>query len=296
MHSNSLIEKNEHLGAFAPLFDKYLPHILEQIFFYLDYDTYTKCSKVCTTWAKLHSSEIYCKKLRQKYLEKIEDDWTWEKNDYEAKWTTYRSYWPQCDYCEDCLGMPELGISIKLPMLKISERGHCAHFHPCHSLGTAAARSTRPLTKGKHYWEITVSDRKEEAPFRGIMFGIGTAKTPLKFPHGWFNLLGENQHSWGLCHRGFLYHHEHDHFHPCCYYQRYCESIPTTGDVTIGMYYNGIDGTLEYYRNGVSLGIAFYELNEVKEPLYPMISSTENVKMKLGVKKKDFQEIFSWLN
>ena len=44
---------------FDRLFTKSVPHILEKIFFSLDYESFMACGKVCTAWKKLHSSESY---------------------------------------------------------------------------------------------------------------------------------------------------------------------------------------------------------------------------------------------
>ena len=55
------------------------------------------------------------------------------------------------------------------------------------------------------------------------------------------------------------------------------------------MYFDGILGTLTYYKDGVNLGVAFTGLNEVKEPVYPIICSTAaKTEMSLGVLKRDF--------
>ena len=47
---------------FDRLFTKSVPHILEGIFFSLDYDSFMKCRMVCKAWNELHSSELYQKK------------------------------------------------------------------------------------------------------------------------------------------------------------------------------------------------------------------------------------------
>ena len=58
---------------------------------------------------------------------------------------------------------------------------------------------------------------------------------------------------------------------------------------TIGIYFDGVLGTLTYYKDGVGLGVAFTNLNEVKEPLYPIICSTAaKTEMSLGVLKRDY--------
>ena len=58
---------------------------------------------------------------------------------------------------------------------------------------------------------------------------------------------------------------------------------------TIGIYFDGANGTLTYYKDGVSLGTAFSGLNEVEEPLYPIVCSTAaKTEMALGVMKREF--------
>ena len=52
-------EKKTILGGFETLFNKSVPHILEKIFFTLDYDSFLACSKVCKTLNDLLSSEPY---------------------------------------------------------------------------------------------------------------------------------------------------------------------------------------------------------------------------------------------
>ena len=47
--------------AFDKLFAKSVPHILEKIFFSLDYESYNECLKVSDTWNKLLLSERYLK-------------------------------------------------------------------------------------------------------------------------------------------------------------------------------------------------------------------------------------------
>ena len=47
---------------FEILFKRHVPHILEKIFFYLDYESLKKCLEVCNTWKQLLTSEKYQKK------------------------------------------------------------------------------------------------------------------------------------------------------------------------------------------------------------------------------------------
>ena len=66
------------------------------------------------------------------------------------------------------------------------------------------------------------------------------------------------------------------------------ENIATT----IGLFFNGVAGTLTYYKDGQCLGTAFTSLNEVTDPLYPIVCSTAaKTEMSLGQLKRDFQSL-----
>ena len=57
-------------GQFDTLFQKSVPHILEKIFFSLDYDAFVTCRKVCKTWNSLHVSKPYQKRSKTLLEEK----------------------------------------------------------------------------------------------------------------------------------------------------------------------------------------------------------------------------------
>eukprot|EP00091_Calanus_sinicus_P013703 TRINITY_DN30428_c0_g1_i1.p1 TRINITY_DN30428_c0_g1~~TRINITY_DN30428_c0_g1_i1.p1 ORF type:complete len:123 (-),score=12.43 TRINITY_DN30428_c0_g1_i1:24-392(-) len=80
-----------------------------------------------------------------------------------------------------------------------------AHFHPNWSNGTAGVRGTRVLNGGRFYWEINVSQRIFGT---SMMFGIGTRKARLHVD-AFVNMLGEDENSWGLSHKGLLWHGGH---------------------------------------------------------------------------------------
>ena len=67
-------------SAFIKLLTKNVPHIPEQIFFSLDYDTFITCAEVCTTWHMLIKSPRYQKKARSLFRREIrereEELWT----------------------------------------------------------------------------------------------------------------------------------------------------------------------------------------------------------------------------
>ena len=56
-------------SEFEKLFKKNVPHILENIFFSLDYESYKASHKVCTAWNQLLSSDSYIQKERKMLTE-----------------------------------------------------------------------------------------------------------------------------------------------------------------------------------------------------------------------------------
>ena len=59
---------------FDILFSKNVPHILEKIFFSLDYTSFGNCLKVSQKWRKLLNSEVFHNKARALYLHDIWGD------------------------------------------------------------------------------------------------------------------------------------------------------------------------------------------------------------------------------
>lgn len=152
-----------------------------------------------------------------------------------------------------------------------------SHFHPNWSNGTAGVRGTRILNGGRYYWEINVSQRIFGT---SMMFGIGTKRARLHVD-SFVNMLGEDDQSWGLSHKGYIWNKGTNRQ----YTQPFRENVATT----IGIYFDGHSGTLTYFKDYVSLGVAFTGLNEISEPLYPMICSTAaKTEMSLGVMKREF--------
>ncbi|KAK9872296.1 hypothetical protein WA026_017098 [Henosepilachna vigintioctopunctata] len=118
------------------------------------------------------------------------------------------------------------------------------------------------LNNGRYFWEVHLTRRVFGT---SMMFGIGTQKARLH-ASSFTNLLGEDGNSWGLSHKGILW---HDGFRT-----NYTEPFRENAVTRIGIYFDGIAGTITYFKDGVCLGVAFRGLHKVKEPLYPMISST----------------------
>ncbi|KAL7742192.1 hypothetical protein ACLKA6_005461 [Drosophila palustris] len=195
-----------------------------------------------TTTASTTSSTMSCPLVHG-----IDDNWTWSKR--------YRSK-------EVVLSGPNF---------------RTVHFHPNWSKGTAGIQGKRPLNNGRYYWELHVSQRVFGT---SIMFGIGTRNCRLH-ANAFRNMLGENEHGWGLSHKGVLWHKGV----ALLYTKRFRENHPTQ----IGILYDGIEGTLTYYKDGKCLGVAFRGLHKVVEPLYPIVCSTAaKTEMTLKCARREF--------
>ena len=57
---------------FDKLFTRNVPHVLERIFFSLDYVSLTACRDVCKAWSELHSSKSYQQKREELLVELLE--------------------------------------------------------------------------------------------------------------------------------------------------------------------------------------------------------------------------------
>ncbi|ENN76180.1 hypothetical protein YQE_07148, partial [Dendroctonus ponderosae] len=153
---------------------------------------------------------------------------------------------------------------------------HRALFHRYFSTNTAGVRGTRILNNGRFFWELEVLESRGTS----IMIGIGTENTVLH-QNTFGHLLGQDDQSWGLSHHGLIFH------KGIC--ARYCGRFHPEVPTIIGVLFDGKSGTLSYYKNWKPLGVAFRGLNSVKEPLYPIISSTAaKTRMVLLQRKREF--------
>ena len=57
--------------AFNKLFTKKVPHILQKIFFSLDYKSFKRCEKVCVSWQALLTSESFGTKVNVTFRREI---------------------------------------------------------------------------------------------------------------------------------------------------------------------------------------------------------------------------------
>jgi len=98
-----------------------------------------------------------------------------------------------------------------------------------------------------------------------MMFGIGKRDSRLSSPTVFVNLLGADQHSYGLSHKGTIHHNKT--------IAKYCEPFEERQSAVVGVLFNGPKRELSYFVNGTYMGVAFEDF-DLKDAYYPMISST----------------------
>lgn len=179
---------------------------------------------------------------------------------------------------EDCWAWNKTDKSCQVRLRDPEQR--IALFHPYCSTGSAGVRGTKALINGHHYWEISINERIFGT---SIMLGLATKEARLHLS-GYVNLMGRDEYSWGLSHKGLLWH--------AGQHRPYTEAFKEFTPTTIGLYYDSILGTLSYFKDGVNLGVAFSGLQNVAEPLYPMVCSTAaKTEMALRTQRRDFQSL-----
>ena len=62
------------MSTFDIFFTRNVPHILEKIFFALDFESYKKCTEVSNTWNELLSTESFKKRAKSVFKQKISED------------------------------------------------------------------------------------------------------------------------------------------------------------------------------------------------------------------------------
>ncbi|KRX21762.1 SPRY domain-containing SOCS box protein 3 [Trichinella nelsoni] len=182
--------------------------------------------------------------------------------------------WPLKNSCDDCWtwDVDEKNDSIRV----YGSYGRSVLFHSDWSNGTVGVRGNRPLSGGRFYWEIDVSHRVFGT---SLMFGIGSKRTSMQ-EYCFVNLIGQDQYSWGLNHKGVIYHAGNG----VQYTEPFLEYTPTT----VGVLFDSDEGTLTFFKDGVNLGLAFRGV-KCSEGLYPMISSTAaRTEMTLSIARRTF--------
>jgi SPRY domain-containing SOCS box protein 3 len=81
------------------------------------------------------------------------------------------------------------------------------------------------------------------------MVGFGTSKTCLNYEnYEYVNLIGNDKHSWGLNHCGFLCHDSKTKL----YCEKFCEV-----ETVVGVLMDFYSKSLSFYKNGIEMGVAF---------------------------------------
>ena len=68
------VEYADGTCGFGTLFDMNVPHLLENIFFSLDYASLKTCHRVCNQWKELIQSEAFQVKARSQFRVEIKED------------------------------------------------------------------------------------------------------------------------------------------------------------------------------------------------------------------------------
>lgn len=94
-------------------------------------------------------------------------------------------------------------------------------------------------------------------------------------------IIGKDKKSWGISYKG-------DTYHGGVCTKQFCEPFYDAGTV-IGVHLDLYSGHLSFYKNREYLGVAYTGLNKIKEPLYPVISSTTiETEITIGVRQSRF--------
>ncbi|XP_076283437.1 SPRY domain-containing SOCS box protein 3 isoform X2 [Lasioglossum baleicum] len=147
------------------------------------------------------------------------------------------------------------------PPVVLSEGNLTVLFHNEYSTGTSAVRGTKLLEKGRHhYWEVKILT----PPYgTDLMVGVGTSKVHMNSKRELFcSFLGIDQESFGFSYQGYIQYDGEKKKYGCSFGQ---------GSL-VGVYLNMWKGTLEFFLNRKSLGIAFFGLRNTM--LYPIVCST----------------------
>lgn len=172
---------------------------------------------------------------------------------------------------------------------KLEQRHSWHTWHACSELWTILLGDTRFTSCLRHKVHSFAFHSMQIISFHAIfvsismMFGIGTKDVRLE-ANKFINMLGEDNNGWGLSHKGIIWHGGRQ----LEFTKRFTENQATR----IGLLFDGHRGTLTYYKDGQCLGVAFEGLDKVKEPLYPIVTSTAaKTEMTLGVARREFANL-----
>lgn len=148
-------------------------------------------------------------------------------------------------------------------MFSNDSKSVCLHPYCSGCFETDAVRGDQALKKNAYtYWQIEMG--KEALSGTSSMIGVGTSSAKLN-SFGYLNLIGMDENSWGLSNKGLVWNGNNA--------RSFCNQFDESENVKIGCLFDGFNGRLSYFINGVYMGVAFQNL-PLNVALYPMVSST----------------------
>ena len=169
----------------------------------------------------------------------------------------------------------ENGCNTDSPPLLLSNDSKSVCFHP-YCMGcfeTNAIQGNKALKLNAYtYWEVSLAEGI--CAGTSVMIGIGRKSSKLN-SNGYINLIGADSNSWGLSNKGFSWHNNTS--------KPYCFPFEETQQkIRIGCLFDGYNGRLCFFKNGVFMGVAFDNLltrnqnglYDMDHELFPMVSST----------------------
>lgn len=154
------------------------------------------------------------------------------------------------------------------PEIQLDEDGLRVTKSKPHPTTISGVRGTRVLNGGRHYWEIQVTH-----PDLAAIFGVSTKEAPLEVFSGGKNDTGKWT-TWGMTCMGNLRVVTLGDYN--CYNwleTKISCSFKQSMKTILGLLFDGVEGTLSFYKDGKYLGLVFKNLHKVREPLFPMVMS-----------------------
>jgi len=149
--------------------------------------------------------------------------------------------------------------------------------------GTGAVRGSIPVSSGKWYWELTVGTIPAGRPYMSV--GIA--------PVSGLNVSAINTFGFGSANESYAYLSSNGNKMTGGVASAYGTAWPTTG-VIIGVAMDMDAGTLEFFRNGVSQGVAFTGISGTVAPAVGLYTDPASSPMAMSAYANFGQQPFSY--
>ena len=163
-------------------------------------------------------------------------------------------------------------------------------------------RGTKALESEKHYWEIKVEECGHL--YLALIGIVIVKKVAINLKYGKEESTEDNKEElmrhetgdnrddkkemWVLDNYGCLHKHNRGYYQPD-FTEHFYEQPKT--ETVIGVLLDRNLGTLSYYKNGVSLGVAFREINDKQYDLFPCVKGSHGTRMTLGRRFRSFNNL-----